>query len=133
MDECDEKNVIVKKKRYERKCIYWKNERYWLLYDRYNKQEFHTHVPFNKKNAAIMILKMAEKGEITKHYPQWMIHSVNRLWFGKDYKLNSRLDNTNLLTNSPEVRIKSKSKKKLKRKNIEIILKTIGEHERYVI
>ena len=63
-----------------------------------------------------MILKMAEKGEITKHYPQWMIHSVNRLWFGKDYKLNSRLDNTNLLTNSPEVRIKSKSKKIKKKK-----------------
>lgn len=115
MDECDENIFIMKKKRYERKCIYWKNERYWLLYDRYNKQEFHTHVPFNKKNAAIMILKMAEKGEITKHYPQWMIHSINRLWFGKDYKLNSRLDNTNLLTNSPEVRIKNKSKK-IKRK-----------------
>lgn len=116
MDEYAENVIIQPKisKRYVRKCVYWNNERYWLLYDRYNKYEYHTHVPFEKKNAAIMIMKIAEKGVITKDYPQWMIESINRLWFGKNYKNDNRLNNDNLLTNDPEIRIKKKAKKKYK-------------------
>ena len=111
------KDVIIQEKiskRYVRKCVYWNNERFWLLYDRYNKYEYHTHVPFEKKNAAIMILKIAEKGIITKDYPDWMIESINRLWFGKNYKNNNRLNNDNLMTNDPDIRIKKRVKKKNK-------------------
>ena len=111
------KDVIIQEKiskRYVRKCVYWNNERFWLLYDRYNKYEYHTHVPFEKKNAAIMILKIAEKGIITKDYPDWMIESINRLWFGKNYKNNNRLNNDNRMTNDPDIRIKKRVKKKNK-------------------
>lgn len=97
--------------RYVRKCVYWQGQRWWLISDRFNKREFHTHVPFEKKNAAIMIMKMAEKGEITKDYPDWMIESINRLWFGKDFRNDPKMNNDNLLVNDPEVRIKFKKKK----------------------
>ena len=104
-------------KRFVRKCIYYKNERYWLICDRFKAREYHTHVPFEKKNAAIMIMKCAEKGEIKKDYPDWMIESINRLWFGKNYKSNPRLDNRNLKTNDLNVRIKKKIHRKDKYRN----------------
>ena len=86
---------MFKKGNYIMKCIYWKGQKSWLLKDITKPKEFHTHVPFEKKNAAKMIIVRAYKGKIPEHYPHWMIVSINRLWYGKSSVLNKKEEKGN--------------------------------------
>lgn len=77
-----------------------------------NRRGRHTHVSFEDYNAAKMMAVRADRGVIPSHYPNWMVNSINRLWFGEHYLERTDLDNTNLLTGDPEIRIKGYGKKK---------------------
>lgn len=79
---------MFKKGNYIMKCIYWNGKRSWLIKDCTKPRDYHTHVPFEKKNAAKMIVVRAFKGTIPEHYPHWMVVSINRLWYGKNSVLN---------------------------------------------
>lgn len=85
---------------------YYGNEKWFSVRHR-KKEDHHTHIPGkNGYNSAKMIAVRAFKGVIPKHYPLWMVESINRLWFGKDFKDREDIDNTDLYTNDPEIRVK---------------------------
>jgi len=93
------------------KVIYWKGEKWWLAHCiGKNKKHHHTHIPYDKESAARMIIVRANKGVIPKHYPNWMVDSINRLWFGKDYLDRKDLNNDNLFVSDPKIRYKKESK-----------------------
>jgi hypothetical protein len=89
---------------------YYKGEKWWIVADPKKGKEYHTHV--RDRKAAEMIAIRAKQGTIPEHYPSWMVDSINRLWFGKDYLNSLDLNNTDLLTNNPTVRVKKGGKKK---------------------
>jgi hypothetical protein len=88
----------------------FKKEKWWIVCDIKKGKEYHTHVK-NRKSAE-MIAVRAHQGAIPDHYPDWMIDSINRLWFGKNYKTRTDLNNDNLMVNDPKIRIKRGGKKK---------------------
>lgn len=88
------------------KIIYYNHIKSWLVKDITKGKEFHTHVRYKK--AAEMIATRANKGVIPKHYPSWMVESINRLWFGKYYTDRIDLNNEDLYTNNPAIRVKVK-------------------------
>ena len=98
--------------KYIMRPIIWHGERWWLIKANGKPKDYHTHVKYEYKNAAKMICVRAEQGIIPESYPAWMVHSINRLWFGKDFDKRGDLNNTDLLTNKEEVRIKRRTKKK---------------------
>lgn len=104
---------MFKKGNYIMKCIYWKGQKSWLLKDTTKPKEFHTHVPFEKKNAAKMIIVRAYKGKIPEHYPHWMIVSINRLWYGKSSVLNKKEEKLDV-----QKEIKKHKRRKDRYKNI---------------
>lgn len=91
--------------------IYFNGEKWWIICDTRKDKEYHTHVPFAKRKAAEMIVVRADQGIIPETYPRWMVNSINRLWYGKDYKDKKDLNNLELKTNDEEIRIPRKKKK----------------------
>lgn len=103
--------------RYRFKCIHnHRGEKEWLIYDSKKPKEYHTHLTFDKKTAAKMICIRASQGKIPESYPHWMIISINRLWYGKDFENRQDLNNENLLIKDEDIRIKRKIKKIYPRK-----------------
>lgn len=88
--------------------------KYWLIFDVTKSKTHHTHVRHSNKKAAKMIMYRAFTGIIPEYYPHYMIVSINRLWYGKDFKENPRLNNENPLTNDPKLRTAKRSKDKHK-------------------
>ncbi len=102
----------MRKGNYAYKMIYYKGEKWWLAYDvRRKKRNNHTHIPYNNENAARMVVVRADRGKIPEgRYPDWMIESINRLWYGKNFRSRTDLNNDNLLVRDPKVRIKRRKK-----------------------
>ena len=89
---------------YKMTTIYWNGKKEFLICDIHKSKEFHTHVNHNKLKAARMIVIRAYEGVIPDNYPKWMIHSINRLWYGKN---TERMD-------LKKIEINKHKKKKLK-------------------
>lgn len=66
------------------KTIYWNNRKELIIINTIKPKEFHTHISFDRRKAAEMIVIRAYKGIIPDTYPNWMIKSINRLWYGKN-------------------------------------------------
>lgn len=96
---------------YLMKVVYYKGRKQWLIKNKKKGKDYHTHVAYENENAARMICIRAYKGTIPKDYPRWMVLSINRLWFGKDFEKRKDICNDNLYTNDPNVRIKKKKEK----------------------
>jgi hypothetical protein len=94
------------------KVIYYRGKKEWLIYDIQRDKSYHTHVAYDQMKAGQMIVVRAKQGTIPEDYPHWMVDSVNRLWYGKDYLERKDLNNSNLLTNNKEVRSAKKKKEK---------------------
>ena len=92
--------------------IYLDGKPSWLAANTKHPKDNHSHIDFEKGTAARMIIVRANEGQIPDHYPPWMVVAVNRLWFGKDFLEDKNLNNENLLTKNPIVRLKSRAKKK---------------------
>lgn len=102
---------MFKQGNYIMKVIYFHNEKEWLVYDCKKGKEYHTHIPYKLNRAARMIVIRASNGNIPNDYPMWMVESINRIWYGKDYADRMDLCNENLYTNNSEVRFPRKKKK----------------------
>jgi hypothetical protein len=94
--------------------IYFNGERWWLVCNIRKGKEYHTHVPFDNRKAAQMIVVRADQGRIPESYPDWMVDSINRVWYGKEYKERKDLNNSNLKTNDKEVRFPCEKHNKAK-------------------
>jgi hypothetical protein len=67
----------------------------------------HTHIPMECGfNTAKMCAVRASRGTIPPHYPEFMVVSINRLWFGEDFMDRNDIVNENLHTNDPCIRLK---------------------------
>jgi hypothetical protein len=89
----------------------YKGEDWWIVVNTSKDKNFHTHVK-NRKTAEMIAIR-AHQGTIPSHYPSWMIDSINRLWFGKNYLDRDDLNNNNLMTNNPKVRFIKKKRKRV--------------------
>jgi hypothetical protein len=94
------------------KVVYNHGEKQWLCVNISRDKSYHTHVQFNFKKAAQAIVICAYEGAIPPDYPYWMVESVNRIWFGKDFMERTDVCNENLHTNKPSIRFPKKNKKK---------------------
>jgi hypothetical protein len=96
---------------YLSKCIYLHGEKQWLVMNTKKGRCYHTHVDYSNRKAAQMICIRADEGIIPEDYPSWMVDSINRVWFGKDYTDRTDICNDNLYTNNLDVRFPKKKKK----------------------
>lgn len=103
---------------YLMKVIYRNGKKEWLLKNIKKPRNYHTHIEYNNKKAAQMICIRAYEGRIPSNYPVWMVESINRLWFGKDFLDRKDLNNSDLYTNDPNIRLKRKKKRKHKQKYV---------------
>ena len=92
--------------------VYFDGKPSWLAANTKYPIENHSHVDFKEGTAARMIVVRANKGAIPDHYPYWMVVAINRLWFGKNFLEDKNLNNDNLFTKDPVVRLKRRCKKK---------------------
>ena len=89
----------------------------WFRVEFHKNPERHTHIHLERGfKAAKMCAVRANQGRIPEHYPDWMIQSINRLWFGPDYDSRKDICTKNLLTNDPDIRVIGRSIKKERRK-----------------
>lgn len=97
------------------KMVYWKGKKEWLIYNTRRNRSHHVHLPYEEGNAARMIVVRADEGRIPKHYPEWMVKNINRLWFGKDCESRVDLNNQNLLANDETVPGSRKKKRNFRK------------------
>lgn len=115
---------MFKKGDYFLETTYFNGEESFIV-KHIHKRTRHTHIPMNRGyNAARMVLIRAVQGKIPDDYPEWMVTSINRLWFGENFMNRTDLCNENLRTNDPDVRfyrnlynLKKKKNQKKRRGN----------------
>lgn len=86
---------------------YYYKRQPWYRIQKKGKRSHHAHISHKESLKTVkMIAVRAKEGSIPrkKGYPDWMVISINRLWFGEDFAEREDLDNSDLFTADPRTR-----------------------------